>query len=267
MVSFAASLALWAAAGAIVLSSERGPSTANVVGGMLLVLSLLVTGASVVRAVVWLPRGTWITRVWWLLSAGLFIDVVAGCVVTASDLLWAGHLGPLTQPWLLLIAGQMLVGVAMLYSARQLRGTAVRGRPFLAACVLAAVIEVWYVGALIAPGPSMPFAIGALDQLGLVRITLITVFVLLPASYSTFVVLQWPGGQRARSWMWVSIAALVWGMAAVALPLVDEHTGTVYPLLLWVFAVQAASMGLSVAVDLEQPAAAAGAVPYGVASE
>jgi hypothetical protein len=144
-----------------------------------------------------------------------------------------------------------LVGVGLVVGATSVQGPGLRRRPFIQAAALSVFMFVVMLAALLAPGPTMPFSIGARDVSAIWRLAVDCGFIFMAGTYATLLQLRLPDGHRARSWMWAAASALIAAMGDVAAPLVDVGHGQIYPGLLWCLGDILLAAAATLAADFE----------------
>jgi hypothetical protein len=186
---------------------------------------------------------------WLLVAAGQILSLSTSLYMVALSVMSAHPKYDSAAP--LLTIAFLMVGGGIAVGASSVGGTGERRVPMLQAAGLSLLMLVVMLGALIGPGPSMPFAVGPRDITGIMRLVIDCGFIFGVGVYAMLMQLRLPQGHRARSWMWVAASALVAAMGDVAAPLVDMGHGQVYPGLLWCLGDVLLAVAASLAADFE----------------
>jgi hypothetical protein len=241
---------LWVVGATTGLVSQRINDFNDIVSDVsllaMVVLSVAVAGWSAMQC----RRGSWLRRGWLLTTAGLgvaFASVAYMVVRTwiSPQYLFNGAVPGVTAGFMIGGFGYAVAG----FSIGKKRG---RFRPFLQAAVLSAAVYLVMMGALLAPGPTMPFSVGPRDVIAAWRLAIDCGLLLFPAVYATLAQLRLPTGHRARGWMWASAGALVLAMGDVGAPLVSLGDQQFYPVMLWCLGVILISASASLTADFER---------------
>jgi hypothetical protein len=150
-----------------------------------------------------------------------------------------------------------LVGVGLWVGASSIRGEGERLMPFLQSMVLSAFMFAVMTAALLAPGPTMPMAVGPRDITAVSRLAIDCGFIFFAGAYAMLLQLRLEDGHRARLWMWAAISALVAAMGDVTAPLVDLGHGQIFAELLWCLGDVLLAVGACLAADFELARASA----------
>jgi hypothetical protein len=186
---------------------------------------------------------------WLLVTAALLEGFVASAyLVTVA---WHSPQYPFNGVAPGLTLAFLIGGLGLAIGASSIGRIGNRLVPFLQALGLSVLMFLVMVGALLAPGPTMPFAVGPRDVAAFWKLSIDCGLLLLPATYATLAQLRLPKGHRARAWMWVSAAALVLAMGDVGAPLVDLGPGQLYPIVLWGLGVVLIGVAASLLADFE----------------
>lgn len=143
-------------------------------------------------------------------------------------------------------AGYVVTGLGMVVLAVSVGAADDWGRTALRALGVSLGVLVLMVAALLAPGPGVPYSVGALDVRAVWRLLIDCGLMLLPMAYAVLAQLRGPEGHRARVWLWIAAASLVFAMGDVGSALLDHAGAQLYPRALWdlgtVFIAAAASL-------------------------
>jgi uncharacterized membrane protein YhaH (DUF805 family) len=152
---------------------------------------------------------------------------------------------PMLTVAFLMVAGGLAV------AATSVGGQGERRKPFLYAAALAIFMFLVMLGALLGPGPTMPFSVGPRDYVAVMRLAIDIGLILMVCTYATLLQLRLRDGHKARSWMWAAASALVAAMGDVGSPLVDLGLGQIYPELLWCLGDVLLAVAASLAADFD----------------
>lgn len=186
---------------------------------------------------------------WLLVAAGQILSLGTSFFMVAASYVSAHPKYDSAAP--LLTIAFLTVGVGLAVGASSIDGVGERRVPFLQAVGLSLFMFVVMLGALIGPGPSMPFAIGPRDVPAIMRLALDCGFIFFVGAYATLLQLRLPDGHRARSWMWAAASALVAAMGDVSAPLADPGHGQIYAELMWCLGDVLLAVAASLAADFE----------------
>lgn len=186
---------------------------------------------------------------WMLVTAGLLEGFVASAYLVVVA--WHSPQSPFNGVAPVLTLAFLIGGSGLAIGASSVGRPGHRLVPLLQALGLSVLMFLVMVGALLAPGPTMPFAVGPRDVAAFWKLSIDCGVVLLPATYATLAQLRLPNGHRARAWMWVSSAALAFAMGDVGAPLVDLGSGQLYPIVLWGLGVVLVGVAASMMADFE----------------
>lgn len=238
---------LWMVAAVAGILSEKSDDVLGVVcHGLLLVVLLLSWGITLWAALQCRnPR----LRLGWLLVAGGQILSLGTYFMVLTAYVQPNR--PYDGAAPLLTVAFLMIGVGLAVGVASVGGSVERRTPLLQAVALAAFVFLLMTAALLAPGATMPFAIGPRDVVALFRLAIDCGITLLVSAYATLLQLRLPDGHRARSWMWAAASAMVAAMGDVGAPLVDLGHGQIYPGLLWCLGGVLLTLAAALAADFE----------------
>jgi hypothetical protein len=223
--------ALWAVGVIAGSFSARPLDAASVMSGV----SLLLLGIASIVVIAWAASSHAhqpVARAGWLvLSTGLLIALAGnpGWSALAPWLFWS-RFGDVNS-WV--TAGYVVAGIGMVVLAISVGGADDRGRTAFRALGIALGVLVIMVAALLAPGPGVPYSVGPLDVPAVWRLLIESGLMLLPMAYAVLTQLRGSEGHRARVWLWIAAASLVFAMGDVGSALLDHAGAQLYPRALW----------------------------------
>lgn len=256
-----ASMATWFAGVSLALFAPEGSTTAGAAAAVITICAFAISGSIVIWSAARLQGAGWLQRVWALIALGLAVGTAGVALTIVSQLMAGSKASPFAGALSITAYGYPPIILGAWYAAYSMRAIPDRRGALLRAGVLPVALYLLLLGAMLGPGPAMPFSIGPRDYSAIARLTVDLFLVFLPAVYCIAASLQLPHAHRARTWLWLAIGALMWSMADVVIPLVDTRYGPVYPLMLWALGLHLTAMGASLTVDFHQAAEHPGADP------
>ena len=240
--------ALWTVAMATGLMSVKPNDTLDIVCHALLFVMLVMSWGITLWAALHCrnPR----LRLGWLLIAfGQILSLSTSLFMTVMAFLQPSQ--PYDGAAPLLSVAFLMVGVGLAVGVTSIGGAGERLGPFLQSAALSIFMFGIMTAALLAPGPTMPFAIGPRDISAVMRLVIDCGVTFFAGTYATLLQLRLSDGHRARSWMWAAASALVAAMGDVGAPLVDLGHGQIYPALLWCLGDLLLAVAAALAADFE----------------
>jgi hypothetical protein len=195
------------------------------------------------------PPRSLLRRGWLIVAIGFTTGFATVAVMLASA-------GPgeytFTGASLGITVALVLGGLGLCVAAASTLGAPRRGWSLAGAAVLSTFVFIVMATALLAPGPAMPFSVGARDPQAIRRLLVDAWLMLFPVAFATLAQLRLPQAHRARAWMWASVGALLMCMGDVASPLVDLGHGQIYPTMMWCMGIILLTVSASLMADFER---------------
>jgi hypothetical protein len=241
--------ALWAV-GVLAGSLSSRASDAAFAASALCLLALALASIGMIVWVAWRHTHSLARAGWFTTGAGLLLALAGspGLVVVAPWFPWASVGG--TDSWL--NAGYVVIGIGIVALAASVGAANDSGRNAFWAVGISLGVFAVMAAALLAPGPGVPYSVGAWDVRAVWRLMIGGALILLPMSYAVLTQLRRPDGHRARVWLWIAAAALVFAMGDVGAALLD-HPGTLlYPRALWELGTVFIAAAASLAADYDR---------------
>lgn len=248
--------ALWVAGVAAGSLGSRAQDAASIVSALcFFVLGLLSVGVIVWAS--WRNASRPVARAGWLVAGVGLLIALAGSpgwgVLTWFS--WTSVGG--ADPWI--TVGHVITGLGIIAVASSSTSANDRGRTWLWALGVSVGVLSIMLAALLAPGPGVPYSVGPRDVHAVWRLLIDCGSILLPMAYAVLAQLRGPEGHRARAWLWVAAAALVFSMGDVGLALLDHANTSLYPRALWELGTIFIAGAASLTADFERAAHAGSA--------
>lgn len=239
---------LWAVAAVSGLSSQKTNDPLSSLSYALLFVMLVISWGITLWSALHC-RNTRLRLGWLLVATGQILSLSTSLFMVVVAYLQPHQLYNGAAP--LLTVAFLMVGLGLAVGVTSIGGNGERRAPFFQATVLSVFMFLVMTGALLAPGPTMPLAIGPRDLVAVFRLAIDCGVTFFAGAYATLLQLRLPDGHRARSWMWAAVSALVAAMGDVGAPLVDLGHGQIYPGLFWCLGDILLAVAASLAADFE----------------
>jgi hypothetical protein len=240
---------LWLTGYTLGLFSDTPGGVPDVASDVSLLAMLCVATVMIGWSALRCARGSRLRAGWLLVTAALLVGFASSANMVLTS--WHSPQSPFNGVAPTLTLAFSIGGLGLAIGASSIGRAGNRLVPFLQALGLSVFMFLVMAGALLAPGPTMPFAVGPRDVLAFWRLAIDCGLLLLPTTYATLAQLRLPKGHRARAWMWASSAALVFAMGDVGAPLVDVGSGQLYPIVLWGLGIVLIGVAASLTADFE----------------
>ncbi len=241
---------LWVVGVTTGLVSQRINDVNDIVSDVTLLVMVIVSVAVAGWSAMQCQSGSLLRRGWLLTTLGLGVAFASVAYMVVRTWVSPQYLFNGAAPGV--TAGFAIGGFGYAVGGFSVGRKGGRRAPFFQAMVLAAAVYAVMMGALLAPGPTMPFSVGPRDVAAAWRLAIDCGLLLFPAAYATLAQLRLPNGHRARGWMWASAGALVLAMGDVGAPLADLGDQQFYPVMLWCLGVILIAASASLTADFER---------------